>query len=119
MSRLRKTYMRFHRKRNMVIIFQVNNFIYNRLPRIGYCGFIPAIRAGNMYGNTYGIITGKCARGEVHTGIFLFFIKINNFYQKERILWLKRNLKAPFNKYFAAISKMIIYHLSHVRRWSM
>jgi len=21
-----------------------------------------------MYGNTYGVITGKCARGEVHTG---------------------------------------------------
>jgi len=37
----------------------------------GYCGFIPGIKAGNMYGKTYGIVTNKVHKGEVHTGISL------------------------------------------------
>jgi len=46
-------------------IFQVASLSY---PRIGYQGFVPAIKAENMFGETFGKTTLKSNKGEVQRG---------------------------------------------------
>ena len=76
MFKFKRIYMKYHKKRNTDTIFQVKFLTFFKwLIFLGYCGFIPAIRAANMYGNTYGVITGKCASGDVHYGKGFTFAK--------------------------------------------
>ena len=37
----------------------------------GYCGFIPGVKAENLYGSTYGTTTNVSAMGEFHRGLDL------------------------------------------------
>lgn len=57
-----KTYYRF---KAIEIIFQV---LYNKLNKKDYAGFVPGIKAENLFGKTFGKITLLSSTHEHHRG---------------------------------------------------
>ena len=72
-------------KKESYIIFQVFFYLLIFLMLfIGYCGYIPHVYPGNLFGKTYGTVTSIAGMKSRDTGIYLNpTLIINDFNRKK------------------------------------